>query len=74
METYIDLFLNADGEKASEIHRRLNALGLKPAIGEHDFLFDWNKAVSPSEIIAFADNIQTQLKGTGVIFRFTTIR
>lgn len=74
METYIDIFLNADGVKASEIHRRLKAFGLKPGIGEHDFLYDWNKIVSPSEIIAFADNIQSELKGTGVILRFTTIR
>ena len=74
METYIDIYLNTEGEKASEIHRRLKALGLKPAIGDHDFFYDWNKVVSPSEIIAFADNIQLQLKGSGVILRFTTIR
>jgi hypothetical protein len=74
METYVDLYLNADGEKASEIQRRLKALGLKPGIGDHDFLYDWNKVVNPSEIIAFADRVQTELKGTGVILRFTTIR
>ncbi len=74
METYVDLFLSADGEKASEIQRRLMALGLKPGIGEHDFLYDWNRIVNPKEIIAFADKIQAELKGTGVILRFTTIR
>ncbi|PNX53027.1 MAG: hypothetical protein BV458_06540 [Thermoplasmata archaeon M9B2D] len=74
METYVDLYLSADGEKASEIQRRLKALGLKPGIGEHDFLYDWNKIVSPNEIIAFADRVQSELRGTGVILRFTTIR
>jgi hypothetical protein len=74
METYIDIFLSADGEKASEVHRRLKSLGLKPGIGEHDFLYDWNKVVDSFEIIAFADKIQSELKGTGVILRFTTIR
>jgi len=74
METYVDLFLSADGEKASEIQRKLKALGLKPGIGEHDFLYDWNRIVSPTEIIAFADRVQSELKGTGVILRFTTIR
>lgn len=74
METYVDLYLNADGVKASEIQRRLRDLGLKPGIGEHDFLYDWNKVVSPVEIIAFADKVQEELKGTGVILRFTTIR
>lgn len=74
METYVDLYMSADGEKPSEIQRKLMALGLKPGIGEHDFLYDWSKIVSPKEIVAFADKIQAELKGTGVIFRFTTIR
>jgi hypothetical protein len=74
METYVDLYMCADGEKPSEIQRKLMALGLKPGIGEHDFLYDWNKIVSPKEIVAFADKIQAELKGTGVIFRVMTIR
>ncbi|MBN2599934.1 MAG: hypothetical protein JXA75_05285 [Candidatus Thermoplasmatota archaeon] len=74
METFVDLFLSSDGEKASEIQRRLQKLGLKPALGDHDFIYDWNKVVDANEIVAFADTIQSQLKGTGVILRFTTVR
>jgi hypothetical protein len=74
METYVDLYMSADGEKPSEIQKKLMLLGLKPGIGEHDFLYDWNRIVSPKEIVAFADKIQAELKGTGAIFRVMTIR
>jgi hypothetical protein len=74
METYIDLYISADGEKASEIQRRLRELGIKPAVGNHDFMFDWKGVVDASEIIAFADKVQEHLKGTGVILKFNTVR
>lgn len=68
------MYLNVDGAKASEIERRLRELGLKPAIGDHDFMYDWNRVVDASEVVAFADLVQARLKGTGVVLRFTTIR
>ena len=74
METFVNIYLSPDGEKASEIQRKLIVLGLKPGIGDHDFVYDWKKVVSPSEVIAFADKIQSELKGTGVILKFKTIR
>jgi hypothetical protein len=74
METYIDLFLSADGEKASEIQRRLRELGLKPAVGDHDFMYDWKGVADTAEIIAFVDKVQAHLKGTGVILKFNTVR
>lgn len=74
METYIDLFLNADGEKASVVFKKLKDMGLKHHIGEHDFVYDWKKAASISDELMLADKIQEQLKKTGVILRFTTIR
>jgi hypothetical protein len=74
METYIDLFISADGEKASVVQRKLRELGIKPAVGDHDFMFDWKGVVDAAEIIAFADKVQAQLKGTGVILKFNTVR
>ena len=74
METYIDVFHNADGEKASVIFNRLKELGLKYHIGEHDFVYDWKRSVPIEEELAFIDRIQEKLKGTSVILRFTTIR
>ena len=74
METYVDVFLNMDGEKASIIHKKLIEMGLKPTIGEHDFVYNWNGIVTIDEEIKFIDNVQSKLKGTSAILRFTTIR
>ncbi|PNX49652.1 MAG: hypothetical protein BV457_00945 [Thermoplasmata archaeon M9B1D] len=74
METYIDVYINADGEKSSIIFKKLTEIGLKYHIGEHDFIYDWKKIASISEELALADKIQEKLKGTGAILRFITIR
>ena len=74
METYIDIFFSTDGEKASIIEKKLKDMGLKTNIGEHDFVYDWGKIVDYSEVIDFVDKIQSNLKGSGAILKFTTIR
>jgi len=74
METYIDIFLNPDGEKISVIHKKLTEMGLKSTIGEHDYIYNWNCIVKMDEEIQFIDKVLSNLKGTGVILRFTTIR
>ena len=74
METYVDVFMNVDGEKASVIHNKLIKLGLKPTIGEHDFIYNWKGIASIEEEIKLIDRIQEALKGTGVILKFKTMR
>jgi len=74
METYVDIFINVDGGKISIIHKKLIEMGLKPTIGEHDFVYNWNGIVTIDEEIKFIEKIQSNLKGTGVILRFTSIR
>jgi hypothetical protein len=74
METYIDLYINVDGEEASVIHNKLIKIGLKPTIGEHDFVYNWNGIVNIDEELKFIENIQSALRGTGAILKFKTIR
>lgn len=74
METYIDVYLNVDGEKASVIHDKLIKIGLKPTIGEHDFAYNWKGLASIEEELKFIEKIQHTLKGTGAILKFKTIR
>jgi hypothetical protein len=74
METFVDVFVSADGEKASVIFKKINEIGLKYHIGEHDFIYDWNHIVKISDELELADRIQSKLKGTGTILKFTTIR
>jgi hypothetical protein len=74
METFVDVFMNADGEKASIIFDRLKRMGLKDHMGEHDFIYDWKGIVTITEELTLIDRIQEKLKGTGVILKFTTFR
>ena len=74
METYVDLYISADGEKTSVIYDILLKLGFKPALGNHDFVYDWETIVSIAEVVDFADKVQQKLKGTGVLLKFTTDR
>lgn len=74
METFIDVYLDVDGEKISIIFEKLTELGLKHHIGDHDFIYDWKKAAPISEELALFDKIQEKIKGTGTILKFTTIR
>ena len=73
MKTYVEVFVNADGEKASVITERLLGMGLTSAIGEHDFVHRWKDEVVLAEILRFADQVQSKLKGTGAILKFRTI-
>ena len=73
MKTYVEILHNADGEKPSIIYEKLMDLGLKPSYGQHDFVYQWKKDVSITEIILFLDRIISRLKGTGAILKFSTI-
>ena len=74
METYVDLFIPTDGERVSIIHNKIIEMGFKPTIGEHDFIYVWKCIVTIDEEIQFIEKVQSQLKGTGAILRFTSIR
>ncbi len=74
METLVDIYMNVDGEKGSVIFSKLNEMGLKYFIGEHDFVYDWKGIATISDELKLIDKIQSKLKGTGVLLKFTTIR
>jgi hypothetical protein len=74
MKTYLEILVSADGEKASVISEKLFEIGLKPSFGEHDFVYTWKDEVVLPEVLRFVDHIQSELKGTGAILKFTTIR
>jgi len=74
METFIDVYLKSNGEKASVIYKKLINLGLKPTIGEHDFVYDWKKIVDIEEELKLIENIQSALNEDKVTLKFKTIR
>ena len=73
MKTYVELLVNADGEKVSVITDKLFDMGLKTTFGQHDFVYRWKDKVTLIEVLRFIDNVQSKLKGTGAILKFTTI-
>jgi hypothetical protein len=74
MKTYVEVFVSSEGMKASEILNTLTNIGFKPAFGEQDFVYNWKKKVLLPEILKFVDEVQSKLKGSGVIMKFTTIQ
>lgn len=74
METYLDVILSADGEKASVIHKKIIELGFKPMVGEHDYVYKWEGLVDLEEEMKLIEKIQTHLKGSGALLKFTTER
>ena len=74
METYIDVYVNTDGVNISDIYNKLLKMGLKPAVGNHDFVHEWDGIVSIGQVIEFADRIQTELRGSGAFLKFTSAR
>ena len=74
METYIDVYIYADGENASNIYKKIMNMGLKPAIGKHDFVKEWEGIISIDKVANFANEVQSELKGTGAYLKFTSDR
>lgn len=74
METYLDVYVSSDGELTSQVYDKILNLGLKPAIGKHDFVWEWEGIVSMKDVIDFADKIQKELSGTGALLKFTSDR
>jgi len=74
METYLDVMISANGEKASIIHKKLLEMGLKPTIGEHEYVYKWEGLADLDEEMELIDKIQKKLKDTGAILKFTSVR
>jgi hypothetical protein len=74
MKTYVEIFHSADGEQVIVIFERMKEMGFKPALGEHDFVYNWKKNVTMLEVITFLDKVILRLKGTGAILKFATFR
>ncbi|MCK4347595.1 MAG: hypothetical protein KAW47_03170 [Thermoplasmatales archaeon] len=74
MKTYVEILHSVDGEKVSVIFEKMKDMGLKPALGEHEFVYNWKKNVTLPEVIKFLDGVVSKLRGTKAILKFTTIR
>ena len=72
MKTYLTITFDSEGSKPSEVVERLAMLGFKPAQGNYDFVYDWDKNATLEDTIYFADKVHEVLKGMGVLFSTET--
>jgi len=69
VKTYMKLVFSSEGAKPSEVIRRLEDLGWKPVIGEHDFVLESGPGEGVGESFRrMLDKLQEALRGTDVRF------
>ena len=73
MITYLTVTFGAEGAKPSEVVERLAMLGFKPAQGNYDFIYEWDKEATVKDAVWFADKVHATLHGTGVFFKVETV-
>ncbi len=73
MNTYVEVIVSTEGEKASVIAEKLFEMGLKTTIGEHDFVYRWKENTVLPEVLKFIDSVQSRLAGSKALLKFTTI-
>ena len=64
METFVDVYINVNGEKTSIIYKKISELGLKYHIGEHDFIYDWKGIAKISDELILAKSVGIYLLNT----------
>ena len=74
MKTYVEILHSADGKKVSTIFDIMREMNFEPALGNHEFVYNWKKNVTLPEAIKFLDAVVSKLRGTGALLKFTTIR
>jgi hypothetical protein len=68
-KTFLLLQFDSEGAPYSQVADLLEDLGFQPHVEGYDFIYDWGRATSVQESLAFADRIQAALQGTRVRFR-----
>lgn len=73
-KTYLVLhFGTANGNKPSEIAKKLEEEGFESSLGTVDFVYDWkDKEPSKQEVLELADKVSEVLGGTGAVFNLDT--
>ncbi len=68
-KTFLLLQLDSEGAPYSEVAEILENLGFRPETEGYDFVYDWGRDASVSEVLGLADRIQEALRGQRVYFR-----
>lgn len=72
MKTYIIMYFNSNGEKPSEVIKKLRDLGFSPVRGDYDLMYEWDDETSLEQIMSIGDKLRELLKGDDVLFQIET--
>ncbi|MCX6708424.1 MAG: hypothetical protein NTW67_02120 [Candidatus Woesearchaeota archaeon] len=71
-KTYLVMYFGTKGFGASEIASRLEKIGFQTQFGPFDFVFEWKKEPSKTEVLSLGDKIAETLKDSGAVFNLDT--
>lgn len=72
MRTFVIVTFSSEGGSASQVTNKLIDMGFETTMGNHDFVYTWDKNTSPNEVISLIDNVQKKLHGMNVQLQFAT--
>ena len=72
MRTFVVVSLSSEGGSASQVTNKLMDMGFETTLGNHDFVYNWDKNVEPEAVIRFVDDVQKKLQGMNVLLQFVT--
>lgn len=73
VKTYLLVWFNSEGERPSEVNRRLMSLGFELTKGSYDFEYQWNGSASLDQVLELGDKVYLSLHGTGAMFKLETM-
>ena len=71
-KTFLIMYFNAEKEKASEVIKKVEAVGFKTTFGPVDSIYEWENEPTKEQILELADKLTEALKSTGVMFNIDT--
>ena len=71
-KTYLIMHIGTEGKKPTEIAKILEGLGFETIFGPVDFIYNWSKQPTKTDVLKLGDRIVDALKGSGSIFNLDT--
>ncbi len=71
-KTYLVMYFGTGNGSATDVAKKLEAIGFKTQFGSVDFVYDWPQQPTKEQVLAIADRIIRDLKGTGAVFNLDT--
>jgi len=72
-KTYLVIWFNSDGSEPSEVNKRIMDLGFEPAIGNYDYVYEWDKDADIDDLFELADQLHQTLKGTKTLYKVESV-